>query len=160
MSKDKKFPALTVIDIARGMIECRTSVRELLRECELLAQHGMFARSYALAHTACEEIAKFYILELAGKRSALGDPPVWRLFWQRFRAHESKITQLNVRLLLLSEECDAAARTAIESAEGIFNYGLTPRNLSLYVDVGPEGAFRKPSDISGAGVSSGNRTNR
>jgi AbiV family abortive infection protein len=130
------------------MIACRSNARELLEEFDALLSHHHFARAYALLHTACEELAKFSILELAGKRLARGDQPLWKRFWQRFRSHDSKIAQLNVQLLyLLVESEQVEHRNIIESAEAIFDYGVAIRNSALYVDIGPDGKFRKPSDI-------------
>jgi AbiV family abortive infection protein len=132
--------------MAQGMIACRSNARELVEEADALLPN--FARAYALLHTACEELAKFSVLELGGRRLARGDPPLWKRFWQRFRSHDSKIAQLNVQLLyLLAETEEVQLRKIVESMETLLDYGLTIRNSALYVDIGPDGKFRKPSDI-------------
>lgn len=141
-------PSLSIPHLARGMVACRSNARELLQECDLLLSLGHQARAYALLHTACEELAKFSILEIAGKRLAQENPPQWKRFWQRFRSHDSKIAQLNVQLLcLVAESKDVAASEIVKSADVLFNYGLIIRNSALYVDIGPDGNFRRPSDI-------------
>jgi len=130
------------------MIACRANAHELLEEFEALLSRHYFARAYALLHTACEELAKFSVLELGGKRLAQGNPPLWNRFWRRFRSHDSKIAQLNVQLLyLLPGSEEAAHRSIVESVETLFDCGLAIRNSALYVDTGPDGKFRKPSDI-------------
>ena len=143
-----KYPLLSLTEIAQGMIACRSNARELLDDAEALSALRHFARAYAILHAACEELAKFSVLELAGKRLAQGNPPLWKSFWQRFRSHDSKIAQLNVQLLyLLAETEDVVRRNIVETVEVLFDYGLTIRNAALYVDAGPDGKFRKPSDI-------------
>lgn len=143
-----KSTALCLTEIAQGMAVCRSNARELLEEYDALLSRSHFARAYALLHTACEELAKFSILELAGRRVVLANPPDWKRFWQRFRSHDSKIAQLNVQLLyLLAESEEVLDRKIVEVVETLFDYGLVIRNSALYADTGPDEKFRKPSDI-------------
>jgi AbiV family abortive infection protein len=143
-----QLPALDLRQIVVGMIACRLNARELLEEADYLSSTNYSARSYALVHTACEELAKFSILELAGKRIVRGDPPSWKRFWLRFRSHNAKIAQLNVQLLSLVLESGAAEDIEIvNAAEILFDRGLLIRNSAFYVDVGPDGMLRKPSDL-------------
>jgi AbiV family abortive infection protein len=128
------------------MAACRSNALELIGESGLLSSSGHFARAYALLHTACEELAKFSILELGGRRLAQGNPPLWKRFWQRFRSHDSKTAQLQL-LYLMVESVDVVDPHLGKAAEALFNCGLSIRNSALYVDVGPDGKFRKPSDI-------------
>lgn len=141
-------PPLKITDVVQGMIACRSNARELLEEVDILLTYNRFARAYALLHTACEELAKFSILELTGKGLAQDNPPIWKRFWRRYRSHDSKIAQLNVQLLyLLAESEDIGHMDTVSSAEVLFGRGLTIRNSALYVDTAPNGEFRKPSDI-------------
>src|SRR4051812_46208785 len=86
---------------------------------------------------------------MAAKRVAQSNPPNWKRFWNRIRSHESKIAQAEVRLQyilsLAAEELDDDL--AMPGMSILFDRGLLPRNASLYVEPGPDGAFRKPSDI-------------
>ena len=130
------------------MDACRSNARELLDESGVLSSAHHFARAYFLLYTACEELAKFSILELGGKRLARENPPPWKRFWQRFRSHDSKIAQLNVQLLyLMVESIKVVDPDIMKSVEMILGDGLIVRNSALYVDAGPDGRFRKPSDI-------------
>ena len=143
-----KYGQLNLTEIAEGMIACRSNARELLEECDVLLSHCHFARAYALVHTVCEELAKFSILELGGKRLAQGNAPRWKRFWKRFRSHDSKIAQMSVQLLLsIGGLDDVLLRDVTEAVNKLFDYGLEIRNSALYVDVGPDGKFGKPSDI-------------
>ena len=132
-----KYPLLSLTEIAGDRMACRSNARELLDDAEALSALRHFARAYAILHAACEELTKFSVLELAGKRLAQGNPPLWKSFWQRFRSHDFKIAQLNVQLLyLLAETEDVVRRNIVETVEVLFDYGLTIRNAALYVDAG------------------------
>lgn len=148
MTKQKGEPPrpLTVEALITGMIACRGNARELLSDANLLAENSRDARAYALLHTACEELGKFAILELGARGLLRESPPNWRRFWRRFRSHDSKAAQLEVQLMLLTTSSDEAEEIN-QSAEAMFSRGLHVRNSSLYADVGPDGSFRKPSDI-------------
>lgn len=144
----EKYPPLNISEVAEGMFACRSNACELIKESDILSTAGHFARAYALLHTACEELAKFSILELGGRRVFIGNPPIWKRFWQRFRSHDSKIAQLNVQLILLMlESGEAADPDLLKSAETLFGGGLVIRNAALYADLGPGESFRSPSDI-------------
>jgi len=139
---------LSIDQVVRGMLACRANARELIAEAKTLQKNGSLARSYVLLFTACEELAKFFVLELGGKRSALGNPPVWKRFWQRFRSHDSKMAQLNLQLLTtLGEQSEGNLVDTLGAIEILTGPGILTRNSALYVDTGPDGDFRKPSDI-------------
>ncbi len=134
---------LSTDEIVAGLICCRANARELLEDADLLFRAAKHARAYTLMHSSCEELAKFFILEMAGKWLAQGHDLDWKRFWNRLRNHESKLGQLQVRALFE----DLPPRTVdLEVLEPIFALGLIPRNHSLYVEI-YEGKFRKPSDI-------------
>lgn len=141
---------LTITEIASGMVACRANARELLDESDILLRTNHQARAFALGHTAIEELAKFFILELAGKRVAQNNPPNWKRFWKRLRNHDSKIAQTYLRIMQtvpadLIETNHFAS--AMAGAEMLFKTGLVPRNAGLYVELSPEGGFRQPSTI-------------
>ena len=138
--------ALTAETLIHGMIACRTNAQELITDADVLSESGRHARAYALLYTACEELGKFSVLEIGARGILGGKPPQWKRFWQRFRSHDSKSAQLEVQLLMLtvsSSDTDEIVRLA----ETLFSLGLQVRNAALYADLGPDGNFRKPSDL-------------
>lgn len=138
---------LTAEAFIHGMIACRANARDLIADAEVLAEHGRYARAYALLHTACEELGKFAMLEIGASGLFRGKPPQWKRFWQRFRSHDSKSAQLEVQLLMLavsSSETDDFT----DSAETLFSRGIQVRNAALYVDLGSNKSFRQPSDLN------------
>ena len=140
---------LTIKEMAIAMGACRANARELLEESEILLQAGRQARAFAIRYTAVEELAKYFILELAGKQVAQNNPPNWKRFWKRLRTHDSKIAQARLRTFHaatdVTEPNDFAS--AMAGAEMLFKAGLVPRNAALYVELSPEGSFRQPSEI-------------
>lgn len=142
------YVSINLSKVAHGMDLCRTNAHDLLADAEILFAAERHARAYAILHTACEEIAKFSILELAGKRVFLGSPPQWKRFWQRFRSHGSKAAQLNVQLLYLIAESVVVIEPEMMAAiDTLFDRGLTLRNAALYVDLSPDRHFRGPREI-------------
>lgn len=131
---------LSIAEIADGMVAARRNAAELMQDAALLAEASSGARSFTLMYTACEELAKFFMLEIAGKRLSLGHNLNWKRFWQRYRSHDSKLAQAEVRLI---SGGDLDQLTSLPLA------GLSPtiRNGSLYSDRGPSGSFRSPSEI-------------
>jgi AbiV family abortive infection protein len=137
---------ISAMELVAGMIACRENARELIDEADILSSAGRHARAYALLHTACEELGKFSVLEIAAKGIFRDVPPKWKRLWQRFRSHDSKSAQLEVQLLWLSLS-ENGAEDFSELAGALLGSGLTIRNSALYVDRGPTGHFRKPSSI-------------
>lgn len=141
-----KEEAISATEFVQGMIACRENAEELIEEADILSNAGRHARAYALLHTACEELGKFSVLEIAVRGILRGAPPKWKRLWQRFRSHDSKSAQLEVQLLWLSLS-DPREEDFSELAGSLFGLGLIIRNSALYVDRGPAGHFRKPSSI-------------
>ena len=130
-----------------GMIASRDNARELIAEADTLTEHGHHARAYALLHTACEELGKFAVLEIGAKGLLAGRAPKWKRFWQRFRSHDSKSAQLEVQLMMLAAFSTQAGDLA-KLASTLSAFRLSVRNAAIYVDQGPDGAFRKPSSLN------------
>lgn len=128
------------------MIACRANAHDLIADADVLSESCRHARAYALLYTACEELGKFSVLEIGAKGIFRGKPPEWKRFWQRFRSHDSKSAQLEVQLLMLSTS-SSGTDDFVGLAETLFSRGLKVRNAALYADFGPDGNFRKPSDI-------------
>lgn len=142
--KDK---AMGASELVLGMVACRENARELLEEADILTGASRHARAYALLHTACEELGKFSVLELAAMRVFQGNPPNWKRLWQRFRSHDSKSAQLEIQIMRLSIS-SSDEDSFPELASTLFEGGLIIRNSALYVDLGPDGQFRKPSNLN------------
>ncbi|MER8599354.1 AbiV family abortive infection protein [Mesorhizobium sp. M1339] len=143
-------PELSLSELTAGMAACRANAQELLDDAALLLRAGRGARAYTLLHTSSEELAKFFMFEMAGRRVARGDALNWKRFWQRVRSHDSKISLIDVRLLhaMFLNGTEKVANDQVAAGLALLSEaGLVPRNGSLYVEAAPDGRFRKPSDI-------------
>ena len=130
------------------MKACAQNAEELIQEATPLVTSGHSARAFFIYYTACEELAKFSIFEVVGKQIAQGTSPNWKRFWQRLRSHDSKLAHLEIRTRVPMEAEASEEFGLIRAALDLFvNYGALPRNTCLYVDLDPDGAFRRPSDI-------------
>jgi AbiV family abortive infection protein len=148
MKQSSQPQSLSIEEIALAMAACITNAGELIDESDLLARANHRARAYFLYHAACEELAKFFMFDIAGRRVVHGDSPNWRRFWQRLRNHDSKLAQIEVRNRFAPSPAPDESQELIEAGlQLLFTYGTLPRNTSLYVELGPSGTFRKPSDI-------------
>ena len=95
---------------------------ELLDEASILLKANRQARAFTLIDSAAEELAKFFIFEIAGKRVANGNPPNWKRFWHRVRNnHDAKIAQIEIRSKYLIEcgSVDIDKNLAIEGLGGL-----------------------------------------
>lgn len=86
--------SLDQIEAARQLLI--SNARELVNESNLLIKEGRYARSYALAHIACEELSKIPMLVRAGTWVALGLPVDWKKLDKRLRNHQGKLRQVEV----------------------------------------------------------------
>ncbi len=77
------------VEVARVFI-LENSI-SLLRESQVLFDHGFFARSYTLAHLASEEIVKIPMLVRAVLDEVAGIPYDWKKLEKRLTSHGKKI---------------------------------------------------------------------
>src|SRR5438094_4326761 len=82
---------LTVEEIEDARIKVRENAHELLDEAELLLSNEKYARAYALAHLASEEMAKLPMLVSTAMNLLRGVEVDWKKFTSRFQKHETKI---------------------------------------------------------------------
>jgi AbiV family abortive infection protein len=126
------------------------NAEELRGEAGLLAEHGYFARSYALAHIALEELSKIPMAVRLARDLEAGIAVDWANFGRRFRDHGTKVSTHATADYMFSEiradNSDVAAY--LEDLERIPER-LGRRDASLYVDF--DGSrFVKPSDAVAA----------
>jgi AbiV family abortive infection protein len=76
---------------------------DLLDEADLLLSRGHYARTYFLAHIACEEMAKAPMLFRVASELALDLPQDWRKIDRRLRNHRDKIRNVLTMDYFMSE---------------------------------------------------------
>jgi AbiV family abortive infection protein len=122
------------------------NAKELLEESRLLFENKKFARCYALAQIAIEELAKLPIIYQEATRSFFKEPHDWKNFHKRLRSHEAKNRQNFVYFKMLldwadTEHPDFKMNKLYETIKH-FN---DMKNLSLYADV-KNNKYTKPSE--------------
>ncbi|MDD9177082.1 AbiV family abortive infection protein [Aliivibrio sp. S2TY2] len=132
--------------LLEGVFLSLKNAENLCKEAELLHQHDMYARSYALSHFAREEVGKSLMLARAYIERLAGIKIDWKLLNRRFRNHKNKLGG------------DAAFSVAI-LGKGMLEEGFNPeiafkviegannrKNSCLYTDW-KDGKFVDPSKV-------------
>src|SRR5205807_491174 len=81
---------LSIEETALGCHMALRNARELLDDAQLLLAHKRFARSYALAHLAAEELSKVPMLYRIGLQMHAGLDVNWKQLEVRFLNHATK----------------------------------------------------------------------
>ena len=112
------------IDLAREKVF--ENAQALVEDAEILFSNHRYARAYALAHLACEELAKLPMLVTAGLELACGRRVDWKKLDKRFRSHSEKWHNLHIvdytlsEIILNGKDCrdylEAASKTGIITA--------------------------------------------
>jgi AbiV family abortive infection protein len=120
---------------------------DLIGESSALLERGSFARAYALAHMAREELAKSIMLQAAGFKVLTGATVDWRDLMRRFRNHEDKLRLegvINATLMSALGQPDMGVE-ALKLAAGAAKYRSQRKNTALYVELA-EGNVSIPSE--------------
>jgi AbiV family abortive infection protein len=142
-----KALSIEQIELARKKVFENTE--ELISEAQLLFDNGRYARAFAVAHLASEEIAKLMMLARIGTDLLLGRTIDWRKFFRRFRNHEEKLQNMALFDYFFLSDPDLLANRdlrKLEADEAAVPDQNRRKNLSLYVDLADE-PFRRPSEI-------------
>jgi len=156
MRKGKKgsWPKLSVEEIEKLSDYCLQNAGELIQEAGILLQHKRYARSYALSVVAMEEISK---RELLWEAIWLGDDKQkWRKFWEKFKSHRVKLSQMlkNYIDITISKKADTPRKVlddylskmakAQAKSQTEASYFDSSKQWALYVD-SVEGKITVPS---------------
>jgi AbiV family abortive infection protein len=122
------------IEVARRKV-LRNAVG-LLRDARLLFRRRRYARAYALAHLASEEMSKIPMLVRAGLESQVNPRFDWKTLGKRLQSHKSKLKQAAVFDYILEPEMahDADVKRLKKALEEIDDANDL-KNRSLYPGV-------------------------
>ena len=134
--------------IDEGVKALVANAAELVDEAEILHSHGSYARAFALAHFAREELSKSTMLYSAGARLIAQKPVDWKRLNQRLRDHKAKLRLETVMIAMFMKangetqmSDDLLSGKAIQFAE-VRN---DDKNAALYVGF-EDGRFILPRD--------------
>lgn len=139
--------SLSLQQIDEGIDALLVNASQLVNEARaLLSIHG-YARAFALAHLAREELSKVVMLHAAAIRLLAEHPVDWKRLMTRLRDHKAKLKleQVENALLLQGLTDDPAHERLLATAVPAAEYRNDQKNASLYVGF-EEGRFSIPAD--------------
>lgn len=119
----------------------------LVNEAEILFTHQKYPRAFALAHLACEELAKLPMLNTASLNLLIGENNDWHKIGRRLVSHSEKL-QLTAHMDYMWDEVhldDSDVRKYEKSLAAIPKLNNL-KNASLYAGIF-YGAFMQPSEV-------------
>lgn len=137
--------ALSFGKIEEAYIMVYENAKELLEESRILFENKRYARSYALAQIAHEELAKLPILYQEATRSFFKEEHDWKNFYKRLRSHESKNKQNYVFYqTMLNIKGEDSMNLEYDKIKDNLNFVNHLKNVSLYADI-KNNKFTKPA---------------
>jgi AbiV family abortive infection protein len=132
---------ISLAQIDKYVHALHSNAGELIREAEILISASCFARAYALAHFAREELAKCLILHATGVRILAGQQVDFRKLKKRLQCHRSKLAAETAEnaVLLLVNGLDSDGEAMLRSGGGLVSERNRLKNNSLYVDISESG---------------------
>ncbi|WP_049679672.1 AbiV family abortive infection protein [Peribacillus loiseleuriae] len=122
---------------------------ELLEESRLLFRNNKYARSYALAQFAHEELAKLPIIYQEATKSFFKEKHDWKKFHNRLRSHESKNKQnFAFYQMMLNFTGNGSLNLKKEEIKDNLAFVNHLKNVSIYTDI-KNNKFTKPSNEIG-----------
>jgi len=89
------------------------NARDLIHEARLLFENRRWARAYTLAHTAAEELAKYFLVMTASFELAVGSRLDWRGLIREAERHPTKIRALLAYDFIAQRQDDLSLRFVI-----------------------------------------------
>lgn len=121
----------------------------LSEEARLLLNATRYARAFALAHLAREEMSKAVMLQSTAVRILAQQPIQWKRLMVRLRDHKSKLKLEIVESALLLKGLgitEPSLDAVLASTKAAADYRNDQKNDSLYVGF-KEGKFTSPGDL-------------
>lgn len=142
---NERINNLKANDVIEGALKTVRNAQQLCDESNLLHQHKMFARSYALSHLAREEVAKSAMLFKVAIDRLLDRQIDWKKVDRRFRNHKEKIVNDRAFTHILFGRMEKQLDPKILFNSGTIEYTNARKNASLYVDWSG-GKFHSPEE--------------
>jgi AbiV family abortive infection protein len=82
---------MTLPEVTEARRKILSNAEGLIEEAEILFAHKKYPRAFALAHLACEELAKLPMLNTAALNILIGETNDWQKINRRLVSHTEKI---------------------------------------------------------------------
>lgn len=143
---EKKVTALSYNKLEEAYIMVYENSKELLEESRLLYENKKYARSYALAQIAHEEMAKLPMIYQEATRSFFKETHDWKNFYKRLRNHSSKNKQNFVFYqVMLNASGEDRLNLEYDKIKDNLTFVNHMKNVSFYADIKND-RFTKPSN--------------
>ena len=139
--KDSSCPKLSTEEIENLSDYCLQNAGELIEEAGILLQHKKYTRSYALSVIAMEAISK---RELLWEAIWLGDDEQkWRKFWEKFKSHRVKLSQMlkNYIDITISKKADTPRKVLDDYLSKMVKAKAKSQTEASYFDSSKQWAF-------------------
>jgi AbiV family abortive infection protein len=139
---------LSLSQIDEGMEALCANAAELIAEAKVLHEGRSYARAFALAHLAREELSKSAMLYAAGVRIIAKHKVNWKRLMQRLRDHKAKLRLevAGMAMMMKATGNDEVATAILNgAASAIVEHRNDNKNAALYVGF-VDGTFVMPRD--------------
>jgi AbiV family abortive infection protein len=140
--------AMSLQQIDDYIAALRKNAAQLIEEAKVLHGVQAYARAYALAHFAREELSKAGMLAATGARLLAGHPVDWKMLNARMRDHKAKLRLENIEMAFLMKGAgheDQARELMSGGAIAVAEVRNDSKNNALYVGFA-DGRVTMPSD--------------
>lgn len=139
--------SFSLAQIDQGIDALLKNASQLVAEANTLLGVSAFARTFALAHLAREELSKVTMLYAAGARMAAGHDVDWQSLMKRLRDHKAKLRMETVEhaLLMIGNGLTEKGEESLSNIAAVCEYRNSQKNDSLYVGF-VDGRFILPQE--------------
>lgn len=140
--------SLSLTEIDNAIDALLDNASQLTEEAKVLLDAGRFARAFALAQLAREELSKSMMLQAAGARLVTRVSVCWKKLKRRLRNHTDKLRLESClhAIQLYGAGHAAESEKLLSRISAIANYQNDLKNAALYVGI-KEGAMSTPSNL-------------
>lgn len=137
----------SLAQIDQGIDALLKNSSQLIAEANTLIGVSAFARAFALAHLAREELSKVTMLYAAGARMAAGHEIDWQSLMKRLRDHKAKLRMETVEnaLFMIGNGLTEKGEESLSNITAVSEYRNSQKNDSLYVGF-TDGRFILPQE--------------
>jgi AbiV family abortive infection protein len=142
-----EYMTFSFAQIDQGIDSLVKNASQLIAEANTLLGVSAFARAFALAHLAREELSKVTMLYSAGGRMAAGHEVDWQSLMKRLRDHKAKLRMETVEnaLFMIGNGLTEKGEESLSNITAVSEYRNSQKNDSLYVGF-TEGRFILPQE--------------
>ena len=139
---------MTLLEIIDARKKIHSNAEELVEEGEILFSYEKYSRAFALAHLACQELAKLPILNSAALNLLICEENDWQKIGRRLVSHTEKLrTAAGMDYIWDEVYLDDSDVRRYEDALSSIPHFNNLKNASLYAGFF-HNTFIRPSEVA------------